>query len=81
MKAFRIILYVLLFVCFLWIFIPSAESEISNEHADHKQTNNIILLMGDDHGWEETAYNGHPFIKTPVLDDMAKRGLVLNRLK
>ena len=32
---------------------------------------NIILLMGDDHGWEETGYNGHPYVKTPVLDDMA----------
>ena len=21
---------------------------------------NIILLMGDDHGWEEVGYNGHP---------------------
>ena len=29
---------------------------------------NIILLMGDDHGWEETGYNGHPHVKTPVLD-------------
>lgn len=40
---------------------------------------NIILLMGDDHGWEETGYNGHPLVKTPVLDDMAKGGLVLNQ--
>ncbi|MBN8421083.1 MAG: sulfatase-like hydrolase/transferase [Verrucomicrobia bacterium] len=32
---------------------------------------NIILLMGDDHGWEETGYNGHPHVKTPVLDEMA----------
>jgi arylsulfatase A-like enzyme len=32
---------------------------------------NVILLMGDDHGWEETGYNGHPYVKTPVLDDMA----------
>lgn len=33
---------------------------------------NIILMMGDDHGWEETGYNGHPHVKTPVLDDMAR---------
>lgn len=39
----------------------------------------IILIMGDDHGWEETGYNGHPFVKTPVLDEMAKNGLVFNR--
>ena len=43
------------------------------------QPPNIILLMGDDHGWEETGYNGHPHVKTPVLDEMASRGLRLDR--
>jgi hypothetical protein len=38
---------------------------------------NVILLMGDDHGWEETGYNGHPHVKTPVLDEMAATGLKL----
>jgi len=36
---------------------------------------NIVLLMGDDHGWEETGYHGHPHVKTPVLDEMAATGL------
>ena len=40
---------------------------------------NIILLMGDDHGWDETGYNGHPHLKTPVLDEMAAAGLRLDR--
>jgi arylsulfatase A-like enzyme len=40
---------------------------------------NIILMMGDDHGWEETGYNGHPHVKTPVLDDMAKTALRLDK--
>ncbi|MDG2220497.1 MAG: sulfatase-like hydrolase/transferase [Rubripirellula sp.] len=40
---------------------------------------NLILLMGDDHGWSETGYNGHPFVKTPVLDEMAAMGLRLDR--
>lgn len=39
---------------------------------------NFVLLMGDDHGWEETGYNGHPFVKTPVLDEMAATGLRLD---
>ncbi|MDP6357648.1 MAG: sulfatase-like hydrolase/transferase, partial [Planctomycetota bacterium] len=39
---------------------------------------NIILLMGDDHGWEETGYNGHPYVKTPCLDEMANAGLRLD---
>lgn len=39
---------------------------------------NIILLMGDDHGWEEVGYNDHPYVKTPFLDEMAKSGLRLD---
>ncbi len=34
--------------------------------------------MGDDHGWDETAYNGHPHLKTPVFDEMAATGLRLD---
>ncbi|QDT11639.1 sulfatase [Planctomycetes bacterium K23_9] len=40
---------------------------------------NIILLMGDDHGWDETGYNGHPHLQTPILDQMAATGLRLDR--
>ena len=40
---------------------------------------NVILLMGDDHGWEETGYNGHAYLQTPVLDTMAAGGLRLDR--
>jgi arylsulfatase A-like enzyme len=40
---------------------------------------NIVLMMGDDHGWEETGYHGHPHVKTPVLDEMAAAGLRLDR--
>lgn len=42
-------------------------------------TPNIILMMSDDHGWEETGYNGHPHVKTPVLDEMAATGLKFER--
>ena len=40
---------------------------------------NVVLLMGDDHGWEETGYNAHAYLKTPVLDTMAASGLRLDR--
>jgi len=39
---------------------------------------NIVLLMGDDHAWDEVAYNGHPHLRTPVLDEMAEQGLRLD---
>ncbi len=40
---------------------------------------NIILVMADDQGWGDTGYNGHPVVKTPSLDAMAKEGLVFDR--
>ena len=40
---------------------------------------NIILLMGDDHGWDEVGYNGHPHLHTPILDEMAATGLRLDK--
>jgi len=41
---------------------------------------NIVLLMGDDHGWDETGYNGHPHLHTPVLDNMAANALRLRAI-
>ena len=40
---------------------------------------NIILAMADDQGWGDTSYNGHPHLKTPNLDDMARRGIRFDR--
>jgi hypothetical protein len=40
---------------------------------------NIVLMMADDQGWGETGYNGHPYLKTPVLDEMAATALRLDR--
>ncbi|MCP3986036.1 MAG: sulfatase-like hydrolase/transferase, partial [bacterium] len=39
----------------------------------------IILVMADDQGWGDTGYNGHPFVKTPAMDAMAREGFVFDR--
>jgi arylsulfatase A-like enzyme len=41
----------------------------------HASQPNIVLCMADDQGWGDTAYNGHPLLKTPHLDAMAAAGL------
>src|SRR5437773_8538883 len=60
----------LIFVLALSVFSPSLALAAAP---------NIVLLMGDDHGWEETGYHGHPHVKTPVLDEIAAAGLRLDR--
>jgi arylsulfatase A-like enzyme len=40
---------------------------------------NIILVMADDLGWGDTAYNGHRLMRTPHLDAMAANGLRFDR--
>ena len=40
---------------------------------------NVVLCMADDQGWGDVGYNGHPVLKTPNLDAMARSGLRLDR--
>lgn len=40
---------------------------------------NMIFVMSDDQGWGDVAYNGHPILKTPNLDDMASTGICFDR--
>jgi arylsulfatase len=69
-----------------WRFVPKRVGIVcllvglfANAALASDQRPNIILCMGDDHGWDETGYNGHPHLKTPVLDEMAAKGLRLDR--
>jgi len=40
---------------------------------------NMVLVMADDQGWGDMAYNGHPVLKTPNLDEAAAAGLRFDR--
>ncbi len=40
---------------------------------------NIVLVLADDQGWGETGYNRHPYLQTPVLDEMSASGLRFDR--
>lgn len=39
----------------------------------------IVLVMADDQGWGDMAYNGHPHLKTPNFDKAAAAGLRFDR--
>lgn len=61
----------------LFVFVLGA---LTSLQADNKQSRpNIILCMADDQGWGDTGYNGHPYLKTPNLDQMSREGVTFNR--
>lgn len=40
---------------------------------------NIVLIITDDQGYSDVGYNGNPWLKTPVLDELASRATVFDR--
>lgn len=41
-----------------------------------KKQPNILFLMSDEHRADVTGYEGNPIVRTPVLDDLARTGVV-----
>jgi N-acetylglucosamine-6-sulfatase len=41
---------------------------------DGEAPRNIIFVLADDHRFDAMGFAGHPFLKTPNLDRMAKGG-------
>ena len=40
---------------------------------------NIVLLIGDDHGWPYSGFMGDPFVQTPNLDALAAGGTLFTQ--
>ena len=40
---------------------------------------NVVMILGDDQGWGDYGFVGHPVIKTPNLDRLASQSLVFPR--
>ena len=35
---------------------------------------NVIFILTDDQGWGDAGFAGHPFVRTPHLDRLAREG-------
>ncbi|TWT84325.1 Arylsulfatase [Planctomycetes bacterium CA13] len=62
-----------------FLFVIAAIGPRTASADDQPVRPNIVLCMADDLGWGDVGYNGHPHIKTPHLDQMAKAGARLDR--
>lgn len=54
-----------------------AQAEEAKPAAEQKP--NIIIIMADDMGWGDSAPYGHPKIKSPALDRLAKEGMLFTQ--
>lgn len=68
----------LLAIAGMALCLCKSESSVAAEQQASAKPN-VILVMADDQGWGDTGYNGHPFVQTPALDEMAKEGFVFDR--
>ena len=58
-------------VASLVLFLPVSSN------AGEKRRPNVVLIMADDLGYHDLGSYGHPKIKTPVLDQLARDGVRL----
>ncbi|MCA9174706.1 MAG: sulfatase-like hydrolase/transferase [Planctomycetales bacterium] len=65
-------------LCATWCLMLLAPMAPPAEAASSSRPN-IVLVMADDQGWGDMAYNGHPALKTPNFDLAAKECLRLDR--
>ena len=68
----KIALFLLLIACLLGC---QANSEIK-EDKPKEELPNIVLMIGDDHGYPYFGFMGADYVETPNMDEVAKSGIV-----
>jgi len=64
----------LLLAALLLIMSLAALHAADAPKADGKSKPNIVFIFADDWGWGDLSCHGHPFLKTPNLDRLAREG-------
>jgi arylsulfatase A-like enzyme len=59
-------------------FIAAGLSGFSLLPAQPSKQPNVILIITDDQGYGDLGINGNPFVKTPVLDNLARQSIRFN---
>ncbi|MEM6517474.1 MAG: sulfatase-like hydrolase/transferase [Bacteroidota bacterium] len=54
-------------------------TEITENNINKDARPNIVFIFADDWGWGDLSVHGHPYIKTPNIDRLAKEGADFER--
>src|SRR5215204_3789217 len=52
----------------------AAESSLALPRLPGVKPRNIVFILSDDHRYDAMGFMGHPFLKTPHLDTLARNG-------
>ena len=66
-----------------WILVLPAillcAAEVGNAPAADAPPPNVVFILSDDQHWRDYASMGHPYLRTPHLDRLARESLVFTR--
>jgi len=48
-------------------------------HCSAAEKPNIVFIFADDWGWGDLSCHGHPYVKTPNIDRLAREGTDFHR--
>lgn len=65
-------------VCVAFGLLAAANGQAAAAHRLAERPN-FVLIMADDQGWGDMAYNGHPYVKTPNFDALASQAVRFDR--
>ncbi|TXG35436.1 sulfatase family protein [Seonamhaeicola maritimus] len=69
--------YSVIFLLIISLIFVSCKS--NNKTPQENQKPNIVLIIADDVSWDDIGAYGHPKVKTPHLDQLAKEGMIFNQ--
>jgi N-acetylgalactosamine-6-sulfatase len=65
---------ILLTLCVLSALCGSLSADAPSSAKASRDVPNIVFIFADDWGWGDLGIHGHPYLKTPHLDRLAKEG-------
>ena len=63
----------------LWFLIFCSCDSQKKQKLEEKSPPNIIFILSDDQAWGDYSFMGHPYIKTPNIDQLASESATYSR--
>ena len=79
LKMNRCLAQGLLFVFGFYLYTPSPIMAGGQNATEAESKPNIVFIFADDWGWGDLSCHGHPYVKTPNIDRLAKAGTDFQR--